>query len=216
MTDPEIRQQTASEPLSLEEEHDMQRSWHLDDDKLTFIVLSRDESVYVPDTEADADEVSQFLAKCKMAGDVNLFLSPSQDEDEDEETAGAGKPSAVAKSPAMDAELEVMIAEPSERRKGLAREALSLLIHYASTSPTPVPSVSSSPSAPSRALPLQPRNFLVKIGLDNAPSLALFKSLGMQEVKVSEIWREVEMRWADGDGLPLPAQKKVQVLRWKR
>ncbi|MCO5553561.1 hypothetical protein L7F22_007084 [Adiantum nelumboides] len=32
MTDPEIRQQTASEPLSLEEEHDMQRSWHLDDD----------------------------------------------------------------------------------------------------------------------------------------------------------------------------------------
>lgn len=75
-------------------------------------MLSRDESVHVPDTEANADEVSRFLAKCKMAGDVNLFLSPSQDEDEDEdkEAAVAGKASAMTTAPAMDAELEVMIA----------------------------------------------------------------------------------------------------------
>lgn len=32
MADPQIRQQTASEPLNIEEEYDMQRSWHQDND----------------------------------------------------------------------------------------------------------------------------------------------------------------------------------------
>ena len=32
MTDPALRKQTASEFLSIEEEHEMQRKWYLDDD----------------------------------------------------------------------------------------------------------------------------------------------------------------------------------------
>lgn len=32
MKDEQIQQQTASEPLTLEEEYEMQRTWHTDDD----------------------------------------------------------------------------------------------------------------------------------------------------------------------------------------
>ena len=40
MKNPEILQATASEPLSLEKEFEMQKSWRDDEDKLTFIILS--------------------------------------------------------------------------------------------------------------------------------------------------------------------------------
>ena len=40
MLDPYIQEMTASEPLSIEEEYDMQQSWHLDSDKCTFNVLA--------------------------------------------------------------------------------------------------------------------------------------------------------------------------------
>ncbi|KJH50102.1 hypothetical protein DICVIV_03739 [Dictyocaulus viviparus] len=41
MDDEETRRLTGSEKLSLAEEYEMQRRWRLDDDKLTFIVLSK-------------------------------------------------------------------------------------------------------------------------------------------------------------------------------
>jgi len=39
MSNEELRQLTASEELTLDEEYAMQRSWREDDDKLTFIIL---------------------------------------------------------------------------------------------------------------------------------------------------------------------------------
>jgi hypothetical protein len=71
MCDPALRELTASEPLTLPEEHAMQQKWQEDDDKLTFIVLARPAGLAPrPVFEPDAPDVRA----CPMIGDVNLFL----------------------------------------------------------------------------------------------------------------------------------------------
>ncbi|KAK3251907.1 hypothetical protein CYMTET_38772 [Cymbomonas tetramitiformis] len=59
MQDPFLQEMTASEPLSIEEEYDNQKSWREDDEKLTFIILDRESE--------------------SMIGDVNLFITENED-----------------------------------------------------------------------------------------------------------------------------------------
>ncbi|KAL6094612.1 nat9 [Pungitius sinensis] len=68
MKSPELQQLTASEPLTLDQEYDMQRSWRDDDDKCTFIIL---------DKQRWADG-SVEEEQC-MVGDVNVFLTDPAD-----------------------------------------------------------------------------------------------------------------------------------------
>ncbi|CEL57575.1 N-acetyltransferase 9 OS=Homo sapiens GN=NAT9 PE=2 SV=1 [Rhizoctonia solani AG-1 IB] len=67
MQDPELLELTASEPLSFEEEMDMQRKWRDDADKLTFIILARANPGLVVTSPNSVYELP-------MIGDVNLFL----------------------------------------------------------------------------------------------------------------------------------------------
>ncbi|KAJ3029141.1 UNVERIFIED_CONTAM: hypothetical protein HDU68_012910 [Siphonaria sp. JEL0065] len=99
---------TASEPLSLQEEHDMQKSWAIDETKLTFIVLSLNMDGSL--NGSPASEVQ--ILKAGMVGDVNLYFTDFEDP--------LGKP-----------EIEVMIAESAVRRKGVGLEALKLIMKYA-------------------------------------------------------------------------------------
>ncbi|CAN0355225.1 unnamed protein product, partial [Hapterophycus canaliculatus] len=82
MQDPWIREMTASEPLSLEEEYDMQLSWKQDPKKCTFIVLALvdDDEGTGEGTERQGTAVAKATTPATvMAGDVNLFFNDYDD-----------------------------------------------------------------------------------------------------------------------------------------
>lgn len=102
MKDLELQEQTASEPLTLEKEYEMQQSWHVDADKLTFIILNNEKS----------NEIE------RMIGDVNLFISEDDEDDSSKNSIRIG-------------ECEIMIAEKSYRGKGLSKSIMLLMIEWA-------------------------------------------------------------------------------------
>ena len=63
MQSPFLLEMTGSEPLTIEEEYEMQQSWRDDEKKCTFIILENDPST--PETS-------------RMVGDINLFLSKDE------------------------------------------------------------------------------------------------------------------------------------------
>eukprot|EP00316_Scyphosphaera_apsteinii_P017543 CAMPEP_0119313352 /NCGR_PEP_ID=MMETSP1333-20130426/28761_1 /TAXON_ID=418940 /ORGANISM="Scyphosphaera apsteinii, Strain RCC1455" /LENGTH=200 /DNA_ID=CAMNT_0007318163 /DNA_START=72 /DNA_END=671 /DNA_ORIENTATION=- len=161
MQDLTLLELTCSEPLSLEEEIENQNSWLEDPAKLTFIICS---AAY---SGANAHrDLTQG-----MCGDVNAFLSVADDEDS---PAFEGKPQAFM------AELEVMIAEPSQRRKGLALEALRIFMHYILVN-----------------LPVTV--FVAKITDKNIASFQLFARLGFAVFKPMPIFQQTELRLSAQD-----------------
>ncbi|XP_049419074.1 N-acetyltransferase 9 [Epinephelus fuscoguttatus] len=143
MKSPQLQQLTASEPLTLEQEYDMQKSWREDDDKCTFIILDKKQWA---DSSVDQEQC--------MVGDVNIFLTDPTD--------------------LSLAELEIMIAEPSYRGRGIGKEVTCMMMSYGVTK-------------------LGVKKFEVKIGLDNEVSIAMFKKLHFQEVSVCKVFKEVTL-----------------------
>lgn len=246
MQSAELLEATASEPLTLEEEYDMQKKWRDDADKCTFIVLDAGRSNKPIDVAAGAmdmaneeeqggADVAVEAAGASVAA-ISLDLQepgvapPASSEDalpapsappasskdalpappapsassKDAQPAPPTSPKDVA---ALDslcvdrmigdvnlffhefgsrecAEIEVMIAELSGRRRGLAVEALQLLMAYARTK-------------------LGTRSFVAKIGAKNAASLALFEhKLGFKRTAFVEAFDEHTLTFQEAETIP--------------
>ncbi|KAJ5675630.1 hypothetical protein N7462_008527 [Penicillium macrosclerotiorum] len=185
MKDEEIQEATASEPLSLEEEYAMQRSWRQDADKLTFIVC-RSVSASIEQAKLSAESDSPE----KMVGDINLFLRVDDGED------GDAQPEIVG-------EIELMIAEKVNQRRGFGKAALVTFMRYVVERQTMIleefvrGDVDSETETKLRAATgtLSFSCLSVKIGQSNTRSLALFESLGFQKLSAEpNFFGEFELR----------------------
>ena len=185
MQQPYLLEATASEPLSMEQEYDMQESWRHDRNKCTFIVLDQSLVAGLSSIADNGEDSSSshllsvsddFIDKNlpAMVGDVNLFLSEEEMEDDDDvETNNI--PNSRNQQQHLQAEIDIMIAEPYARAKGFGKEAASLMMLYA-------------------AERLHIRRFFCKINQDNVASLRLFQaSLGFVQCNFAECFREVEL-----------------------
>lgn len=117
MSDKALREATASDELSLEEELLNQRSWVDDERKLTFIIHQSGGGC-IGERALPSDVTAG------MVGDANIFFLPT-------DNCGAYLEAAGAASNAVCAEIMVMIASSAARRRGCAVAAVAALLRYA-------------------------------------------------------------------------------------
>ncbi len=164
MKDPYILEMTASEPVSLEEEYSLQKSWEPDTTKCTFIISTTNKDLINMVNEKLLHEGMPALVyadSCNkeegcIIGDVNIYIVSNPDEP-------------------LRAELEIMIAEKHMRRNGYALGAVRMMMKYI------------------RDL-LNVKFFDVRISLKNTASINLFeKKLGFEKVEISDFFKEIHL-----------------------
>lgn len=201
MTDTRLLELTSSEPLTMDEEVRMQSEWRDDENKCTFVILARDlldlgdgdDDAFPPppppievedggDREDDDDDrgdrrsYPSLIGRTlhAMIGDVNLFLSDDVDEGdvEEKEEEGGSRDHSSARS---QAEIDVMIAVASHRRRDLGAEVALVMMHYAASH-------------------LSVSRFFAKVHETNVPSLRLFEiKLGYERCGYAECFSEYEL-----------------------
>lgn len=209
MKDPALLEATGSEPLTYEEEVEMQQGWHLDENKCTFIVHAREECGYVRNGEFESTGTQTEKSNATntsfrvennldaMIGDVNLFLSEINDDDDEIDANEKLKitelntdiPTEEGESstkPLIQAEIDIMIARKDYQGKGLGRAATCTMLKYGATK-------------------LGIHRFFCRINEDNLNSIRLFKSIGFQQCGYAACFKQVELELRK----PLPEMAKI-------
>lgn len=174
MQDEELREATASEPLALDEEYAMQRSWRNDPDKLTFIAC-------LPG-EIDKPE--------NMIGDVNLFLHIDGEDAGDDEINAPDQGHIIG-------ELEIMVARRDLHGRGYGRAILLTFIWYILMQVHSI--LQEFKDCAPGTVPLGLKALRVRIGAANGRSIKLFESLGFKKNAESpNYFEEWELQWQHG------------------
>lgn len=211
-----IQEATASEPLTLVEEYENQSSWRESHDKLTFILCQPLAGSDGPETSAGAGQVDD---PDKMIGDINFFLYPWDEDDEEDALGGAGA-NGRAQQRYCTGEVDIMIAGPQDRGRGLGKAAVSTFLYYIwsnldailgeyqsqyqSQSQSQSSSQSSSPGRAEGAPRLRLKSLMAKIKATNAHSIALFKGLGFEQEGCVNYFGEVKLVLRDLDRIAAP------------
>ena len=191
MKDPEILALTASEPLSLEEEFAMCNTWADDEDKATFLIAWKEReteremdptresappsSPLIPTRTSPSSSPSPSTSRPFLVGDVNLFRLHDDDDDDDDDDGGGENGQDQPRPPRTTQwEIEVMIGDPHARRRGLAREAIAMMMAWAVTH-------------------LHARRFVAKILERNHASRRLFEQLGFTVFKEVPVFEEIHL-----------------------
>lgn len=154
----------------------MQQTWKTDADKLTFISCTPTIAAqgHILVTESDAFD--------RMLGDVNLFLTDSDDED----------------SHGIIGEVELMIASKQHQSHGYGRASLLAFLEYFIVHEQEIlQQYSGANSSLGKCLSGTPSRFLylrAKIDESNHRSIGLFESLGFAKVGKTNYFGEVELR----------------------
>ncbi|CAJ2507779.1 Uu.00g089650.m01.CDS01 [Anthostomella pinea] len=247
MQDPAIREATASDQLSLDEEYENQLSWRASADKLTFIVCEP-----LSDIRGDADDdngpdrsendgggsesvaAGEVDTPERMIGDVNLFLTPWEEEEEDpddESENGAVRPQETpAKASGggygdsdeenavyCNGEVDIMIASPDHRGKGLGKAAVAAFLlfvrrnlggilaeyggsmhlqsqlHGHAQTQTQAQTQTLPGAAPTPSKNPKLKDMVAKINAENAGSIALFKGLGFRQRGEVNYFGDIEL-----------------------
>ncbi|EPX75171.1 GCN5-like N-acetyltransferase [Schizosaccharomyces octosporus yFS286] len=174
MKSPELQELTCSEPLTVEEEFQMQKSWLEDEDKLTFIVIHRH------GVENKEPQILHEIAPHhidEMIGDVNMFLTEGYEDVEEDLTVQDDANQQCTTF--IQAELELMIAKPEFRSKGLGTTIIEAFLYY----------IEQSGLLQSKHI----AKYIIRVGSKNLPSLRLFKKEGFVQTKYVACFDQVEM-----------------------
>ena len=175
----------------------MQKSWRQDHNKLTFIVCrpytqpGRGTSALSP-----ADIICGLHPGGRdkpdyMIGDVNLFLHKDFEVDENGEDTGKAY---------LKGEIELMIADPEHRGKGLGKATLLAFLRYIREKEAQIIKtfVEGEEASENGTADLGDHICLgVKIGEDNERSRKLFGSVGFKQVGEPNYFKEVELQLLD-------------------